>query len=1548
MNNRYRKVHLKAAAAWLMLGQAAVHGQLDTGDLLIADAGNDRVLQFDASAATVSEVVSQAALTSANSGISPSLSGAVFYDSYQAYLYLSGTAGGERLYQADIGTGVGSLANQVQLLGLQSVPEASVELTGKATSLADEILVADRGVTAGSIYRIDLISGAKTLLATEQDYIDFSGSSGIGMTGLDFTALAYNSGAAEYLLLSGGNGQDGSANTRSVLYKTGTDGQPLDEFAVSAIDADWQAMAQTVSGTVYVKQDLSGSTSIMAIDAVGTVTELINQAGLDTIFGGPVTLAPSLALDTVDRLYLMELGGTVYRVDPSNPLGVNSLIVAAQDYIDDTGTAVSNALGLDFVPAAPVSYTVTESSDPSGYVTNSSTPVIENRPYTVSNPNIVQGNFRLGFWTLNGVRQASVSGRGLLRPTFTVTEDTDAVAQYYDVNIDGDGDRLGDWWEYWMFGDRSRGPQDDDDLDGFDHETEFNNGYDATVTDTARPGGVAGRQSVVIKFNDSNKFLLTTQSDPFGLIAATEDYYDPGTVFTSALFSFDTLYTGHYFTHWTVNGTRSADPTGLARRQVNFNISADTDLVAHFTLGTEDTDSDGILDYKELRIASDIALVSPASDLDGDGYTVAEELANGYSPNLDDSIQAGGIAARQSALITFADGKSLYTEDSLPLGIIPSVSEFVDDGTVKTTAYYGPSPVSGLEFAYWSVNGTSVRDPSGIPLREITTTVVGRTDVKAHFFSPTQDNDADGIDDVDEWRYFGGLSNDRTSNPDGDAFNIGEELDNGYSPTTDDLVRAGGVAARQSVVVTFNDSNKVLLTTRSEPFGLIPFTESYYDSGTEIISAHYSFSQLISSHYFTHWTVNGVRVEDHNGISRRQAIFNITADTELVAHFTLSTADTDSDGILDYQELRIVDDPTLATVSPGSDLDGDGFTVAEEQANGFSEILDDTIQAGGVAARMSILTSVNLESAPSDINLTNTTIFEGRPIGTLVGTFVTSANNPNDTFTYSLVPGLGSDDNARFTIEGDELKASEVLDYATDSILNIRVEVTDSASNTLEKAFLIYVLEDLINTYEEFVAETFTPAEQMDPLVSGPDVDIEGDELTNFEEYTHAKNPFLGNGQQLRLTFAGFGTPSTVRAVELGFPWRDGMSDATYSVERSLDLTGWTTVPFSILNEIIINGIRQVTLQVVQLPPHPDKEFFRLVSDSLATQPAVVAMDAGADHTLFLKADGTVWSVGLNTTGQLGDGTTISRDTPVQVMSGVVEIAAGSFFSLFLMENGTVWASGSNQYGQFGDGTTATTVTTPVQVQTNVIGMDAGTDHSLFLKDDFTAWAAGIDNWGQLGDGSSGPADFSPTATQVMTNVRDISAQGYFSFFIKDDDTLWATGRNLHGQFGNGGTTSLSAPAQVATDVASVAGGNDHSLVLKNSGTVVASGKNDVGQLGDGTNFQQVSPVAVMTGVVAVSAGVDSSFLIKDDGELWASGLNDFGQIGDGTTSNRSSFVKILGDATHAVGGASHTHVLESNATIWASGLNDAGQLGDGTNIDTSFLIEIPSLSTTP
>lgn len=135
---------------------------------------------------------------------------------------------------------------------------------------------------------------------------------------------------------------------------------------------------------------------------------------------------------------------------------------------------------------------------------------------------------------------------------------------------------------------------------------------------------------------------------------------------------------------------------------------------------------------------------------------------------------------------------------------------------------------------------------------------------------------------------------------------------------------------------------------------------------------------------------------------------------------------------------------------------------------------------------------------------------------------------------------------------------------------------------------------------------------------------------------------------------------------------------------------------------------------------------------------------------------GTVWAWGQGRYGQLANGSTQAKTTPVHVsnLSGVTAISAnGGMHNLGIKSDGTLWAWGYNKYGQLGDGTT-TNRSTPVQVSgvANPVAISAGGDHSLDVKTDGTLLAWGNNAYGQLGDGTT-TNRLTPVAVKNLNNV---------------------------------------------------------------------------------------------------------------------------------------------------------------------------------------------------
>ncbi|WP_225414668.1 RCC1 domain-containing protein [Stigmatella hybrida] len=360
----------------------------------------------------------------------------------------------------------------------------------------------------------------------------------------------------------------------------------------------------------------------------------------------------------------------------------------------------------------------------------------------------------------------------------------------------------------------------------------------------------------------------------------------------------------------------------------------------------------------------------------------------------------------------------------------------------------------------------------------------------------------------------------------------------------------------------------------------------------------------------------------------------------------------------------------------------------------------------------------------------------------------------------------------------------------------------------------------------------------------------------------------------------------------------------------------------------------------------------RTVSAALVTSsPVTKALSAGNTHSLALRTDGSVWAWGVNTYGQLGNGTQTLSTVPVRVtgLPVIKAISAGRNHSLALGVDGSVWAWGQNTSGQLGDGT-MTGRLTPVSVTIpgGAVAIAGGLNHSLAIAADGSVYAWGANSDGQLGDGTANPR-LTPVHLSQPVNIVAISAGWFHSMALGADGRVWTWGRNLNGQIGNGSASSVNQltpyPVNLVFTATAIAAGATHSLALLSNQSVVGWGQNTQGQLGNGTTATaQSTPVAVaLTGAVkSIATGGNFSLAIDATGAAWGWGQNSWGQLGDGTANPRTSPVPVQGlqDALAISAGLSHSLALRPGCPFWAWGLNSSGQLGDGTLTNHSTLTQ--------
>ena len=357
----------------------------------------------------------------------------------------------------------------------------------------------------------------------------------------------------------------------------------------------------------------------------------------------------------------------------------------------------------------------------------------------------------------------------------------------------------------------------------------------------------------------------------------------------------------------------------------------------------------------------------------------------------------------------------------------------------------------------------------------------------------------------------------------------------------------------------------------------------------------------------------------------------------------------------------------------------------------------------------------------------------------------------------------------------------------------------------------------------------------------------------------------------------------------------------------------------------------------------------------------------GDSHSCAVTSAGGVKCWGLNTSGQVGNsGAGSYPSTPVDVTgltSGVSSVALGDTHSCVVTSGGGVKCWGSNSSGQLGDGTT-TSRSTPVSVLasagvelTGIVAVSAGSAHSCALTSTGGVKCWGGNTSGQLGNdsvtNSSTPVDVLTSSSPItpLSGVTAISVGGSYSCALMSNGTVKCWGDAAYGQLGNGNTNNQKTPVSVLASagvdlsgVSAISTGTWHACALM-SGTVKCWGDNDNYQLGNNSPDSNI-PVTVpnLSGVSGIAAGRYTSCALKSGGvQCWGQGT--YGELGNKTTTGRSEVpvtVHTSSSNSAALSGVSaiamgsvHVCALMNEGGLKCWGSNGSSQLGRGSMTPT-------------
>jgi alpha-tubulin suppressor-like RCC1 family protein len=355
----------------------------------------------------------------------------------------------------------------------------------------------------------------------------------------------------------------------------------------------------------------------------------------------------------------------------------------------------------------------------------------------------------------------------------------------------------------------------------------------------------------------------------------------------------------------------------------------------------------------------------------------------------------------------------------------------------------------------------------------------------------------------------------------------------------------------------------------------------------------------------------------------------------------------------------------------------------------------------------------------------------------------------------------------------------------------------------------------------------------------------------------------------------------------------------------------------------------------------------------------IVQVVAGGGHTCGLTASGGVKCWGENDRGQLGDGTTNLRLTPVHVTglsSEVSAIAVGSANTCALTSGGGVKCWGSNDSGQLGDGTTADrwTATDVSGLSSGVSAIAAGSGHTCALTTQGGVKCWGANGFGQLGDGSAVPRLTAVDVSGLSSGISAIASDLFHTCAVTAGGGVKCWGYNNAGQLGDGSTTDRLTPVDVSElggGVSAIAPGGYHTCALTTGGGLKCWGLNFAGQLGDGTTTDRLIAVDVSeltSGVAAVTTGFFHTCALTSSGGVKCWGLNHRRQLGDGSLTERWTAADVsglsVGNSTVAAG-FNHTCAVTAGRMVKCWGDNIGGQLGDGTASVRSTPVNVAALN---
>ena len=481
---------------------------------------------------------------------------------------------------------------------------------------------------------------------------------------------------------------------------------------------------------------------------------------------------------------------------------------------------------------------------------------------------------------------------------------------------------------------------------------------------------------------------------------------------------------------------------------------------------------------------------------------------------------------------------------------------------------------------------------------------------------------------------------------------------------------------------------------------------------------------------------------------------------------------------------------------------------------------------------------------------------------------------------------------------------------------------------------------------------------------------------------------YNGNGQlgigntttQTKFTEISIDTKAKIKYVTTG-----GNNSAVMTSDGKVYVTGYNAKGH------LSNGTTTNSTKFIPLLNNDNTE----VTDALVMPEKILDSDTAYYPSVFsiIRKDGTVWSAGNNTYGQLGNATNVSSKYLTQTGKAEVElnikneyikigdttdvkVTSASMFSAFTKEkinqNDWTWKSSNEDVATIDENGTVTgktigytTITgynakkglkgkaiinvyrnTEGAITVPVVGQGYG--NTITLKEDGTVWATGKNDYGQLGVGDTINRN---TSLQVkidentyLENVKKIDVTDDTTIALTKTGEVYAWGRNYYGELGVGDKNVRSYATRVKgidgngylENIIDVANGEGNSYAIDKNGNVYGWGHGGYNQIDDTTTAKMYpTKMSDCTDAISISAGDCFMAVMQSNSNTLERGYNRYGQRGNGTTADTPTGTCIVGnDINKICAGNDSTLIIKEDGTVWTSGRNQYGELGVGDTSD--------------